>query len=406
MISRRQLVSTTVASSTLACVPKVFASDGFNMQQYVDELRELVAIDSKTGYEEGANKVIAIFEQRFRSIGWTVTLHQCEGRGKALVATSKPDQSKYDVVVSAHADTVQPVGYAAKYPLKIEGHIAHGAGVGDDKSSLLAAWWLVKGLPKAITDKLNIAFIINPGEEASAPSTLKFFDEQAKKTSIALVYEPGREGDNKNGFVKVRKGSTPLTIRFQGKAAHAGNNPQDGRNAVYAMALAIPQIAAIQKKYPGVTLNSDLVKGGTAPNTIAAEAEVVFDFRYTDNQTRDKVLAEVKGMCDKGFMDGVRSELVVKAIGSALPETEASRKLMAMVEKASAELGQPKPKWFSVGGASDGNKLAAHGAAVVCAMGVVSGNLHDPEHEWSDLSTVHPRIKLGTRVIEMIAAGK
>lgn len=406
MLTRREFVSCIVAGGAASSIPAVFAASDFDLKAFASELQELVSIDSKTGYEEGVNKIIAIFEERFKSIGWTVTLHSCPGRGNALIATSKPDQNHYDVVLCAHADTVQPVGYAQKYPFVLKGSIAHGAGVGDDKSSLLSVWWICKGLPKTVTEKLNIAVIINPGEESSNPSTLKFFEREGKKTPLALVYEPGRGEVKGGGFVKVRKGSTRLNVRFHGKAAHSGNNPQDGRNAIYAMALAIPKITAIQSKYPGVTINGNTTKGGTAVNTIAAEAEVTFDFRFTDDRIRDQVVSEIRALCDKGFMDGVRSELVINRLGNALPETEKSRKLMAIVDQAAKQLGQPEPQWLAVGGASDGNKLAAQGAAVVCAMGVVSGNLHNPENEWTDLSTARSRIDLSRKVLELIAQGK
>ncbi len=95
-------------------------------------------------------------------------------------------------------------------------------------------------------EKLKIAVIVNPGEESGSPASRAFMDEQAKKTDVALVYEPGRPG---NGFVRSRKGSMFLTVNFHGRPAHAGNNPQDGRNAVEAMAIAIPEIKAIASKY-------------------------------------------------------------------------------------------------------------------------------------------------------------
>ena len=61
---------------------------------------------------------------------------------------------------------------------------------------------------------------------------------------------------------------------------------------------------------------------------------------------------------------------------------------------------------MDVGGASDGNRFSGGGAAVACAMGVVGGDLHNPEKEWSDLSTVKPRIELGRKVLEFIAKNK
>ena len=102
-------------------------------------------------------------------------------------------------------------------------------------------------------------------------------------------------------------------------------------------------------------------------------------------------------------MEGVKSELEPPKISSALGRTPQSDKLVGLVDKAAAELGQKKPRWLTVGGASDGNKFSAQGAAVVCAMGVVGGNLHNPQTEWSDLSTAMPRIQLSQRVLNLLA---
>ena len=405
MTSRRQFLSGCV----LAAVPTlpVFANSGyagdFDMTQYLKELKELMDIDSKSGHIEGANQIADILEKRFKSIGWTVTKRDCEGRGRALVATNTPDQTHYDVVLSVHSDTVQAVGNASKYPLTIKDNIAHGAGVADDKSSLNAVWWICKKIPKKAQEKLKIAVIVNPGEESGSPASRAFMDEQAKKTDVALVYEPGRPG---NGFVRSRKGSMFLTVNFHGRPAHAGNNPQDGRNAVEAMAIAIPEIKAIASKYQDVTLNADVVKGGTTPNTIAEDATVVFDFRFFNDQTRDAVLEDIENLCKRGFAPDVTSELKYVAKSSALAHTEKSQKVIEVIDTAAKELGQPAPKWMDVGGASDGNRFSGAGAAVACAMGVVGGDLHHPEKEWSDMTSVKPRIELGRKVLELLAEQK
>lgn len=139
MTTRRNFVSGCLAASLTPSFAFAAANGNasdFDMKQYLNELKELVSIDSKSGHVEGANKIADILEKRFKSIGWTVTTRDCAGRGKALIATNTPNQDHYDVVLSVHSDTVQPVGNAQKYPLTIKDNIAHGAGVADDKSSL------------------------------------------------------------------------------------------------------------------------------------------------------------------------------------------------------------------------------------------------------------------------------
>lgn len=115
MTTRRNFVSGCLAASLTPSFAFAAANGNtsdFDMKQYLNELKELVSIDSKSGHVEGANKIADILEKRFKSIGWTVTTRDCAGRGKALIATNTPNQDHYDVVLSVHSDTVQPVGNA------------------------------------------------------------------------------------------------------------------------------------------------------------------------------------------------------------------------------------------------------------------------------------------------------
>lgn len=140
--------------------------------------------------------------------------------------------------------------------------------------------------------------------------------------------------------------------------------------------------------------------------TIVDVAGAAFDLHFFSEQTRDAVLDKIEAPCKRGFPPDVTSELKYVAKRSALSHTEKSQKLIELVDQASNDLGQPAPKWMDVGGASDGNRFSGGGAAVACAMGVVGGDLHNPEKEWSDLSTVKPRIELGRKVLELIAKNK
>lgn len=390
------------ASIAAAFSFSAYAADSFPMDSFVKDVQEIVQIDSKTGHAEGVNQVIDAMAKRFQTLGWHVETPQVGKWGKGLIATNKAGDESYDVLLAAHADTVQPVGNAAKYPFTIKDGIAHGAGVADDKSSLMAVWWIVKDLPKSVTDKLKIGVIVNPAEEIGPADSERFLVKEGKKAKYALVYEPGRPG---NGMVKARKGSMFLKFDFKGRSAHAGNNPQDGRNAVEAMAKAIPLIKAVADKYPDATLNADLVSGGSAANTIAENASVTFDLRFFDNKVRDQILSDIDGLIKKGFGADITVTFNPE-LSSALANTPESQKLQGVIDEAAKELGQPQPKWMAVGGASDANSLSGAGAAVACAMGVIGGDLHNPEKEWSDLNSAADRIALGKKVIEKIAEQK
>jgi glutamate carboxypeptidase len=195
-------------------------------------------------------------------------------------------------------------------------------------------------------------------------------------------------------------------VDFEGVAAHAGNNPQDGRNAIDSLCAAVPRIKALAADYEGVTINSGVITGGTVPNTVAAHASVTFDLRYAANADRDDLVLRITELCRQGFTEGVSAKAELLSQRPATEFGPATESLMALVEKAEDALGQPRRPWRFVGGASDGNEISCAGAAVADAMGVCGGNFHNPEKEFLDLSTVESRIALGKKIVELLSAEK
>lgn len=404
-MNRRELLAAAGLASTGAFLPTwTFArSTEFPMNAFLKDLGEFVAIDSKSRHAEGVSKMAQALKTRFESIGWHVETPSVGKLGNAVVATNKPGLKNYDIILCGHLDTVQPVGYAAKHPLKVVGDRAYGAGVADDKASLTALWWIAKGLPKFVNDKLNICVLLAVAEEVDEQAHVDFITEYGRRAPLAMVYEPGRPDGS---FVKVRKGCTWMYVDFKGVAAHAGNNPQDGRSAVDAMCRAIPAIKALAGEHEGVTINAGVVKGGTVANTVAAEAQVIFDIRYLQDAHRDDVIAKAKALCKKGFGEGVTATVSVPSLGPAMGLIPASEDLMKVIDEAAGKVGLDKPNWLVVGGSSDGNYLASAGVAVVDAMGVCGGNLHNVEKEYIELKSVAGRIALGQKTLEILAASK
>ncbi|MCD8339971.1 MAG: M20/M25/M40 family metallo-hydrolase [Burkholderiales bacterium] len=394
------LLAVSLSISLLACSST--ARESFPMQSFISDLREVVNIDTKTGYLPGVNKVIDIMAKRLSSEGWYVTKYNCDGKGDILLATNKKNPDEFDIVLSAHADTVQVVGNAKKYPLTVDKkNIAHGAGVSDAKASLTAVWWIAKGIPKEIKDLLSIGIVVNPAEEDGSDCVTAKLMEIGQKSKRVLVYEPGGP---KNVAVKARRGVIDLYFEFHGRTAHAGASGY-GRNALEAMAIAIPQIKAVGDKYPHVSLNADMAESGTAINVIPDYASLKVDFRFNDHASRDAVLKEVQELCDGGFAKDIKCTLHYRN-SYVLSVTPQSEELIELIDEASKELKQPKIRWVSSGGSSDANKYSAAGAAAVCSMGVIGGGSHHPTGEWADLKSAQPRIELAKKVMELVAREK
>lgn len=70
MLTRRQLLQTTAASGLMSTIPfgaSLAADAPVPMKAFLDDLDELVRIDSKSGYAEGVRRVADVMEKRFAS---------------------------------------------------------------------------------------------------------------------------------------------------------------------------------------------------------------------------------------------------------------------------------------------------------------------------------------------------
>src|SRR6202007_638665 len=65
----------------------------------------------------------------------------------------------------------------------------------------------------------------------------------------------------------------------QGRASHAGLAPEEGINAVYELAAQLTRIEKWNDTHHGISINADIIEGGTRTNVIAERARAVLDLR-------------------------------------------------------------------------------------------------------------------------------
>ncbi|OAQ51769.1 amidohydrolase [Natrinema mahii] len=119
---------------------------------------------------------------------------------------------------------------------------------------------------------------------------------------IGLDHPTGEIVAGIDGFLAV----SHLEAEFTGASAHAGGHPEQGRNAVQAMATAVQNLYGIPRHSEGTTrVNAGVVEGGSAANVIPAEARIVAEVRgettelmeYMKGRTR-QVLRSAAAMHD------------------------------------------------------------------------------------------------------------
>jgi glutamate carboxypeptidase len=120
------------------------------------------------------------------------------------------------------------------------------------------------------------------------------------------------EGAQANGdIISARKACGWYRLRAKGRAAHAGMEPEKGRNAIMELAHQLLQFQSLNGWREGVTISPGIFSGGTAFNVVPDHAEVIFDVRYLSPQDWMEVEMQWKQMMQRHLVPDV--ELILEA---------------------------------------------------------------------------------------------
>ncbi len=371
----------------------------FSLDEYLEELRPLVNVDCGTYLTDGIEFVASQFEAKFQAMsGWHVKRIDCGKAGVGLEIRNKPESEQNDVLLIGHMDTVFPVGTAEKRPMSTDAEKAYGPGVSDMKSGLLNIVYALRHLDASILDKLSICICMNPDEEKGSLDSSGWIQSVAKKSKNVLVAEAARAD---GGLVKARKGMARYKITFNGVAAHAGNEPENGRSAITEMANWILAINSMTNFESGTTLNVGIVSGGSGANVVPEYAEAIVDIRFWNNDEYDDIDLKLNQMVQTPFVDGVSIVLEREAYKPSMVAGKHTESLMTMVEQAADELSIAI-NWKEAGGGSDANYTAILGVPTLDGFGPIGAGFHS-DKEYLLLESIEPRIKMLMRVLEKIA---
>ena len=370
----------------------------FSLNNYLEELRPLINIDCGTLTVDGIDVVATLMAQKYLDLGWNVKRIDCGIAGTGLEVRNKPQADHIDVMLIGHMDTVFPVGTAAARPMTHDDERAYGPGVSDMKSGLLSVVYTLRDLDPTALDALSICVCMNPDEEIGSLHSETWLKSVAINAKHVLVAEAARADGS---LVKARKGMARYRFSFHGKAAHAGNEPQNGRSALTEMAHWILAINAMTDFESGTTLNAGVVSGGAGANIVPDFAEVVVDVRFWDNDEYAAVDAQIRTLTETPFIDGVTITVEREAHKPSMVPSPQTEVLMAQVEAVGKELGIDIT-WQAVGGGSDANLTAVLGIPTLDGLGPIGAGFHS-EDEWLDLASIEPRIRLLQQVLVKIA---
>jgi glutamate carboxypeptidase len=271
------------------------------------------------------------------------------------------------VLLLGHHDTVWPLGSLRTHPYSVEDGVLRGPGCFDMKAGVVMALHAAA----ALADPSGLSILVTGDEEIGSPRSRPLIEEEAKSCDAVFVLEASADG----GALKTRrKGVSQYRIEVEGRAAHAGLEPEKGVNAGIEIAHRILAVAALADPDRGTTVVPTVLTAGTTGNTVPAAASVAVDVRAWDAAEQDRVDRAVRNL--RPALAGARIR-IAGGVNRAPLDAGASADLFALANSlAGGTLSSA-----SVGGASDGNITAGLGIPTLDGLGAVGGGAHaDDEH--------------------------
>ena len=413
------VVASSLCAVSLAALSMAFASPalagstGFHPKgrewaavaaAYTDQislLQTLVDIDSGSGEVEGGQAIADTLQVQLTKLGAHVERVSAEAPGLPdnLVATVT-GTGKGRILIIAHSDTVFEKGEAAKRPFSISGDTATGAGVMDEKGGVAAAVMALKVL-KSLNYRnfKSITLLVETSEELGSTGTRKLIDRLLQGADLELNMEP----EEKDTVTVWRKSSGSLVLTVTGRAAHAGMDPEKGRNAAEEL---ISQVRRLDQAFPRsgdqITVNLTLMNAGSRSNIIPAEATGTLNVR---GRTMDDMKSVESAARAFAASPTVPDTTVKVDFSLAFPPLVQNPRVMAIAMRArdiQGEIGRPL-NFGGNGGASESALADAAGVPALDGLGSTGSGAHTP-HETLDLASVKPRLYLLVRLLETYGA--
>ncbi len=320
--------------------------------------------------------------------------------GRHLVLSVRP-RAEQRFLLTGHMDTVFPADHPFQHQTWLDEMTLNGPGVADMKGGIaviLAALTAFEASPAASSTGYDV--LVNSDEETGSLSSAALIAELARGKAAALTYEPSALPDGT--LAGARAGSGNYSLVVHGRSAHAGRNPQDGRNAIVAAATLALGLKALERY--GLSVNPARIEGGSANNVVPDLAVLRFNVR-----PREAALANLFEIEIRDLIARIESEHEVSihrhggVSRPPKPIDPAAARLFDLVERSSADLGQPISR-KATGGVCDGNNIAACGVPVVDTMGVRGGAIHSPD-EYLIVPSLAERAALSALVLHRLATG-
>lgn len=353
-------------------------------------LRRFVTSESPSLEKAAADRCCAVVAKEWRKRGAHVERIPQNHRGDHLRVTFAPNKSRpiAQLFVLGHYDTVYSTGTLKEMPFRVSGGKAYGPGIFDMKAGIVQALFALQALRQTkLQLQKQIVFLWTSDEEIGSESSRQLIEAEARRSDAVFVLEPSF---GPRGLLKTtRKGVGTAELVVQGRASHAGLAPEEGINAVHELAAQLTRIEKWNDTRRGISINADIVEGGTRTNVIAERARAVLDLRALRISDMRSVERRLHGLrpVHKGAKLKItggfdRPPLERKTCAALFARAKSLAKQMNLT------LGE-----CTAGGGSDGNFTGALGIPTLDGFGAVGDGAHS-DHEHVVVNTMPVRAAL------------
>jgi succinyl-diaminopimelate desuccinylase len=256
----------------------------------------------------------------------------------------------------------------------------YGRGAADMKGSLAA---MITACQRFVAEHPHhdgsIAFLVTSDEESVAidgtKRVIETLEARGEKITWCVVGEPSSTAATGDVIRNGRRGSLNGILRVKGQLGHVAY-PQLAHNPIHGFLPALTELAAVEwdrgnAYFPPTSFQISNIHAGTgANNVIPGQLDVLFNFRFSTEQTVGQLQAATEAIFNKHYQD---YELDWQLSGH--PFLTPKGALVGAVCSSIQEVMGFETELSTGGGTSDGRFIAPTGAEVV-EVGPVNATIH------------------------------
>ena len=336
------------------------------LPKIVEEALTLHAIPAPTfsEHERGAALCARFGQMNLRDV-------EQDNLGNVYARTPGTDPGAPAVMVSAHLDTVFPMG--ASLIARHEADTIHAPGIGDNSMGLAALCALASLIEAhAIRPAADMWWVATVSEEGlgNLRGMRQAMERLKERVGVAVIVEGMSLGRIYHAGLSVQR----LCVEAEGEGGHSWlhyGRPSAIHHIIHLGEAILAQVNPPEK--PRSILNIGLIDGGTSVNTIAAKSSMTIDLRSEDPATLKAMEKQIAEIVESQHAEGLEAAVTVvgERPGAVLPT---SHPLPQAAMAALKRVGEEKPH-FDIG-STDANVPLAMGVPSVCVGVTYGGNAH------------------------------